>query len=120
MNITTATPLVDIPTSAPRYPSNANGSGRQRETANIPEARPTTEGNPVASQKLAALLEEANEKLRGGFNVQFAVHEGSNRVVVRLVDPQSMKVIREFPNTELLDVLAKLQELSGLNVDTMT
>jgi flagellar protein FlaG len=76
-------------------------------------AVPDTGTSPL----LEAAVEQANQKLRGGGNVEFAVHEGSNRVVVRIVDPQSMEVIREFPNTDLLDMVSKLQELAGVALD---
>ena len=121
MNITTATPLMGMPTATLEGASAAvdnspHGLAPQNSGAPSPAPQPA----PVTNEKLASMIEEANAKLRGGGNVQFAVHDGTNRVVVRLVDPQSMEVIREFPNTELLDVVSKLQELSGINVDTFS
>ncbi|MEB3198110.1 MAG: flagellar protein FlaG [Candidatus Sericytochromatia bacterium] len=134
MNITTSTPLMASP--ALQMPGVAPQANQEAPSmapvgaalGSTPQPAPATQtgsdgdasggrGGSLGSEQLRSEIERANEKLRGGGNVEFAVHEGSNRVVVRLVDPKSMEIIREFPNSELLDMVAKLQELSGLNVD---
>lgn len=124
MNITSTTPLMNTPTAQTGSAAPDKGSAPEQTRVNLPvetSQQPAQAAQAaVTNEKLTAMLEKANQKMRGGGDVQFAVHEGSNRVVVRLIDPKSMEVIREFPNTELLDVLTKLQELSGLNVDKVT
>jgi flagellar protein FlaG len=47
--------------------------------------------------------------------LQFQVDEGSGRTVVRVVDPGSGDVIRQFPSEELLQVAATL-ERSGFRL----
>jgi flagellar protein FlaG len=116
MNIISSTPLMASPmTSAPQAPPARVGAPAPELPPMSPQATaiPETGTSPL----LEAAVEQANQKLRGGGNVEFAVHEGSNRVVVRIVDPQSMEVIREFPNTDLLDMVSKLQELTGVSLD---
>ena len=71
----------------------------------------------VTREQLDAAVERANDAMKRDGSVRFAVHEDTNRVVVRIVDPQSMEIIREFPDTDLLDMVAKLQELAGMQVD---
>jgi flagellar protein FlaG len=116
MNITSSTPIMPSPqATSPQAPPVRVGAVAPQLSPVAPQAAtlPETATSPL----LEAALEEANKKLQGGGNVEFAVHEGSNRVVVRVVDPQSMEVVREFPNTDLLDMVSKLQELSGLALD---
>ncbi len=48
---------------------------------------------------------------------QFAVHEATNRIMVKIVDKQTKEVIKEFPPEKTLDIIAKAWELAGLTVD---
>jgi flagellar protein FlaG len=121
MNITSATPLMSLPTAL--LDGVSAEVVRPVRGLNVPspsDSNPSSQAGIASNEVLAEMVEEANAKLRNGSQVEFTVHDGSNRVIVRLVDPESMEVIREFPNTKLLDILSKLQELSGINVDTVT
>jgi uncharacterized FlaG/YvyC family protein len=40
--------------------------------------------------------------------------------VVKLVDRQTHEVLREFPSEKFLDMMAKLQQVAGLNVNLTT
>ena len=97
--------------AAPSHPPPA--------VAPAPEAR-TAGPRLVTREQLEAAVDRANDALQRDGSVRFAVHEGTNRVVVRIVDPESMEIIREFPDSDFLDMMAKLQELSGLQVDVQT
>lgn len=74
----------------------------------------------VTREQLDVAVERANETLRRDGSLQFAIHEGTNRILVRIVDPASMEIIREFPDSEFLDMMAKLQELAGLQLNVQT
>jgi uncharacterized FlaG/YvyC family protein len=50
-------------------------------------------------------------------NLQFSVHQETNRIVVKLVDAQTDEVLREFPSEKFLDLVADLMKLAGLQVD---
>ena len=47
----------------------------------------------------------------------FGIHEGTNRVTIKIVDKQSKEIIKEFPPEETLDMIAKIWEMAGLMVD---
>ena len=117
MNITSSTPLVRPPSpSGPQPPAGAKVGAAAPELPPVSlqaAAVPETRSSPL----LEEAVEQANQKLQGSGKVEFSVHEGSNRVVVRVMDPESMEVVREFPNTALLDMVSKLQDLSGVAVD---
>ena len=49
--------------------------------------------------------------------VVFGIHDGTNRVTIKMVDKTSKKVIREYPPEETLDMLAKIWELAGMMID---
>lgn len=115
MNITTTfSPPGATSAPAPTPPAAAPAP----TPAEAPEAPEFAGARLVTREQLDAAVERANEAMkRSDDSVRFAVHEGTNRVVVRIVDPASMEVIREFPDTHFLDMMAKLQELSGMQVD---
>ena len=66
------------------------------------------------SVKLA--VEEINKKAKNSEAV-FGVHEGTNRITIKIVDKESKETIKEFPPEETLDMIAKVWELAGLMVD---
>ncbi len=59
------------------------------------------------------------EKMVTQFNRRFdiSLNENINRIVVKVIDTQSDKVIKEIPPEEIQHLLIKLQEMIGLLVD---
>ena len=59
------------------------------------------------------------EKLITRFNrrFQFTVDQQINRIVVKVIDRETDKVIREVPPEEIQHLLARLRETMGLLVD---
>ena len=65
-------------------------------------------------------LKEAVEKInsaKSNAEAVFGIHEGTNRVMIKMVDKTTRKVIKEFPAEETLDLIAKAWELAGIMVD---
>jgi flagellar protein FlaG len=49
--------------------------------------------------------------------LHFSVHETTGRTVVRVVDKETEKLIREIPPEEFLNLAAKLDEMIGIIFD---
>ena len=49
--------------------------------------------------------------------VAFGFHEGTNRVMIKIVDKETKEVIKELPPEKTLDLIAKAWELAGIMVD---
>jgi len=47
----------------------------------------------------------------------YGIHEGTNRVTIKLVDKQTKEVIKELPPEKTLDMISKVLEMAGLLVD---
>lgn len=65
-------------------------------------------------------LKEAVEKINmsnSNCEAVFGIHEGTNRVTIKMVDKETNKVIKEFPPEATLDLIAKAWELAGIMVD---
>jgi flagellar protein FlaG len=66
-------------------------------------------------------LEDAVKKINAfisptSASVQFSVDQDSNRTVVKVVDLETKKVIRQFPNEDVLAMSKALDKLQGLMV----
>lgn len=64
-------------------------------------------------------ITEAMNKFMQSLNadLQFSVHEKTKRMMVKLVDIKTSKVLKEFPPHELLDTLAAISEYVGALLD---
>jgi len=64
-------------------------------------------------------MDALNTDLEAIHNVglQFSVHNDTGQTVVRVVDKDSGKLIRQIPPQELLDLAAKLEDMMGILFD---
>ena len=73
-----------------------------------------------AASSATSSLREAVEKINsanGNAEAVFGIHEGTNRVTIKMVDKNTKEVIKEFPADKTLDLIAKAWELAGIMVD---
>ena len=50
-------------------------------------------------------------------NLQFSVHEKTQRLMVQVIDVKEQKVLREFPSREFLDTVSKIRDYVGFLLD---
>ena len=72
--------------------------------------------NKEANEQLKKAISELNKNSEST-QVQFGVHEGTNRITLKIVDKDTKETIKEFPAEKTLDMIAKAWELAGLLVD---
>lgn len=97
----------------------------QQENANALENVAATQSqNPTEEEKATASSSEQVKKAVESINRSqahteaiFGIHEGTNRVTIKIVDKDSKKVIKEYPPEKTLDMIQKLWEMAGLMVD---
>ena len=72
-------------------------------------------------QQSGRQIEEAVEKLKAKLDVNteavFGIHEGTNRVMIKIIDKSTRDVIKEFPPEKTLDMIQKVWEMAGIMVD---
>lgn len=91
------------------YIKGTSGVGEKEEPVIVSE---------ITKEELEQAVEKANQFLLGlKTQFDFKVHEGTGRTVVRLIDKQTEKVIKEIPPEKMLDVLANIWESAGILVD---
>lgn len=68
------------------------------------------------SEQLKSAVNDLNKKM-GNSEAVFGIHEKTNRVMIKIVDKDTKKTIKEYPAEETLDMIAKVWEVAGLMVD---
>ena len=69
------------------------------------------------NERIRKAVQEINKKSNGDTAVKLSIHEKSNRLMIKIVDKKTQKVIREYPPEETLDAVTKVLELAGMIVD---
>ena len=97
--------------------SKDTGNHDQFKTSEIQQAikEKTTEESPVSDALLKG-LEEDFEMIHN-VGLQFSVHEGTGRTMVKVFNKEDGALIREIPSEELLNLAAKLDEMMGIIFD---
>ncbi|MCR5216682.1 MAG: flagellar protein FlaG [Lachnospiraceae bacterium] len=62
-------------------------------------------------------LKDMNKKLSNNTIAEFGIHEGTNRVMIKIKDKETDEVIREVPAEKTLDLIQKAWEMAGILVD---
>lgn len=66
-------------------------------------------------EQIKKAVENINKKINT--EAVFGIHEGTNRVTIKLVDKETKKTIKELPPEKTLDMIAKVWEMAGILVD---
>lgn len=74
------------------------------------------ETSDVTNEKIKKAVEDMNKRMFES-EAQFGIHEGTNRVTIKIVDKKTKEVIKELPPEKTLDMIAKAWEMAGLMVD---
>ena len=86
------------------------------------ENQPTEQKQDVNGKEVINLNKDQLNELTAAMNkfmeslsadLQFAVHEKTQQLMVRLVDVKNQRVIKEFPSHEFLDTMARIRENIG-------
>ena len=94
-----------------------------RETHSVQMNETSADGqsqNDNSAYQNAAQLKKAVEEINKRANNSeaiFGIHEGTNRVTIKIVDRTTKKIIKELPPEKTLDMIAKVWEMAGILVD---
>ncbi len=96
-------------------------SGEARPSGSLPppvQAAPVLAPTPrqlpsaEATRHAARMINDFLKSSSAG--IEFSVDDGSNRIVVRVVDSETKQVIRQMPSEEALAIAQSLDRLTGL------
>ena len=78
------------------------------------------ENNPQDEEKNLENIKKAVDNLNRNMkntSAIYGIHEGTNRVTIKIVDKQTKEVIKELPPEKTLDMISRVWEMAGMLVD---
>lgn len=70
-----------------------------------------------SNDQLRRAVEQLNKNMMTHSEAVFGIHEGTNRVTIKIVDKDTKEVLKELPPEKTLDMIAKVWEMAGILVD---
>ncbi len=121
------------PVAQPKAPSVESQSNTSQEAAQVDttvnvvaegQSKGNAGGNSSEQQKqqptneqIKRAVEQMNKNMMAHSEAVFGMHEGTNRVTIKIVDKDTKEVLKEFPPEKTLDMIAKVWEMAGILVD---
>lgn len=102
-------PMVDNTTAAVSGVSEKETGDNGKKGSEGSENKPRMEN-------LKKAIEDLNKKMENS-EVLYGIHEGTDRVTIKIVDRQTKEVVKELPAEKTLDMIAKVWEMAGIMVD---
>ncbi|MPL97841.1 hypothetical protein SDC9_44036 [bioreactor metagenome] len=107
---------------SPRSSSNiqANQARVKTQTLQVEEQTASLQRDEKQSgpEQMKTVTDEMNKLMQMlDTDLQFALHERTNRLMVQIYDTKEQKILREYPAHELLDTLAAIHEYVGILLD---
>jgi len=78
---------------------------------------PRQQDRQPSNEQIKQAVEKFNKSMINNSEAVFGIHEGTNRVTIKIVDKSSKEVIKELPAEKTLDMIAKVWEMAGILVD---
>lgn len=118
--ISHATPVLTLPSELSQ-PHDEPSDARIADRGARPDPQTHVLGEEAPEEELAAVQRQTeflNELLESiDRRLEFNVHRPTGRICVKVVQPSSGRVVREVPNSKLLDLVSGLREIAGLVID---
>lgn len=121
------------PVAQPKAPSVDSQSNSAQEAAQVDNtvnvvAESQSKGNSSSNsneqqqqqptnEQLKRAVEQLNKNMVAHSEAVFGIHEGTNRVTIKIVDKDTKEVLKELPPEKTLDMIAKVWEMAGILVD---
>ncbi len=99
---------VDATTLVVKNASEIDGQEDQNESLMEQQAQ--------SQENIKKMVEEFNKKM-GNSEAIFGIHEGTNRIMIKIVDKESKEVLKEFPPEKTLDMITMVWEMAGILID---
>ena len=100
-----AVPMMDATTKV--VAKSAESNTNQNENQQDPEKQ---------QEAIRKAVDNLNKNMKNTSAI-YGIHEGTNRVTIKLVDKQTKEVIKELPPEKTLDMISKVWEMAGMLVD---
>lgn len=92
----------------------AEGQSKGNSNSNSNEQQ---QQQQLSNEQLRRAVEQFNKNMLTHSEAVFGIHEGTNRVTIKIVDKDTKEVLKELPPEKTLDMIAKVWEMAGILVD---
>lgn len=89
----------------------------QPAESNVQEKEMLGDGSRQTTRQLQQAVEKLKKNMMAQTEAVFGIHEGTNRVMIKIVDKDTKDVIKEYPPEQTLDMIQKVWEMAGIMVD---
>ncbi len=114
----TQTPDAAPDLSSAQIVSNASGSAGSNEGNGSDKNQLNYQEEATATnERLKEAVARFNKSSGANSEAVFGIHEGTNRVTIKIVDKKTKETIKELPPEKTLDMIAKVWEMAGIMVD---
>jgi flagellar protein FlaG len=103
---------VDATTVVIKDAEAADGQGSQEAGAKEQQAQQAQQ----SQESIKKMVDQLNKKMSNSEAI-FGIHEGTNRITIKIVDKETKEVLKEYPPEKTLDMIAKVWEMAGILVD---
>ncbi|NLX71088.1 MAG: flagellar protein FlaG [Clostridiales bacterium] len=102
--------------SIPRVQSEAGQIGLKKSDTSVLNDKLLNKN--IAQDDVLQAVKQANKALEGtNRRFEYSVHEQTKTLMIKVINSDTDEIIREIPPEKILDLIAKLWELTGLIVD---
>lgn len=101
-----ATPMMDL--STPMVAQSAESNANQNDN--------NQQDDEKNFENIKKAVDNLNKNMKNTSAI-YGIHEGTNRVTIKIVDKQTKEVIKELPPEKTLDMISKVWEMAGMLVD---
>jgi len=118
MPLQPALPMAEESQRPEAAPPRATPPEPKSAKSNAKSEKKTSQSDPAVTERVVEALQKYLNSMN--VNLQFKVDKGTGTVVVTVVNVDTGEVIRQIPPEQMLDAIAKLDELVGTLLDTRT
>ena len=90
--------------------------GKNEESSSDSSEQSAAEQMRKSAEQINKSVEQINKRMSNS-EVQFGIHDKTNRITIKIIDKETKEVIKELPPEKTLDMIAKAWELAGILVD---
>ena len=84
---------------------NVVAEGQSKSNAN---SNSSEQQQQPSNEQLRRAVEQMNKNMIAHSEAVFGMHEGTNRITIKIVDKDTKEVLKEFPPEKTLDMIAKV------------
>lgn len=113
---TSYVPPTTSPAAQPGAARQVDATQALRDTKTVAEASRDAASQPSAEQLNQAVKQIQDVIKQTANSLQFSIDKDSGMTVVKVVDTESKKIIRQIPSEEVMAIAKALDKLQGLLV----